>query len=250
MKIARSNQRMAIPYGSTAPRAAALAAIARGDCAGIDLPAAPVAVIDCGPKAPLRLADLVHPFTLPPSAQDLSHADKQAEILKSHILSLCAMWNRPQRAFVVKYFADVCANVDARATELRARMGDLTGLVELRHWCFAAHMIMPRAHIVLQPSGSPSKYVSADFALWSGSELVTCFVATESSVFGTRKRAIDTLVAAGVDVRHVDAGQLHNPNWSLLDAISPTTANFLDGVELADSPFRGRGLEAPVRAAR
>ena len=126
-------------------------------------------------------------------------------------------------------------------------MGDLSGLVEMGHWCCAAHMILPRAHIVL---GTRSEgYVTADFALWSGSQLTACFVSTGQTLIGVRKQAIETLGASETNVCHVPFSELSNPGWSLLGAIGEETAGFLNGVELAESPFHGRGLEDPIRVA-
>lgn len=246
--IITTNGKLAIPYGSATPRAAALSAISDGYCDDLDLPGAPVAIIDCGEGRPLRMSCLVHPFTLPPVAQDLAHADTQVAFLKAHISGLCGMWNKPQSMFVAKYFLDVRSVVDELAPDLRVRMGDLAGLVEMGHWCFAAHMIMPRAHIVLGQQREED-YVTADFALWSGNRLTACFVSTDHTLIGIRKRAVEALSAAGAHVCHVPASEFLNPDWSLLDAIGVEAANFLDGVELAESPFHGRGLEAPIRVA-
>ena len=55
MVIVRSNEELAIPYGTVAPRAATLAAVGDGACNGINLPGAPVAVIDCSAGAPLPM---------------------------------------------------------------------------------------------------------------------------------------------------------------------------------------------------
>lgn len=248
MAIAAPTTGLIIPYGTQTLRRETLLAVESGQTDGLDLPGAPVAVVDTG-AGPLRLSSLVHPFTLPPLAQDLAQALKQVAFLEAHISGLCDLWNKPQRSFVAKYFADVRASVSAHADELAARAGDLRGLVQPLHWCFAAHMILPRAHLPVVTDGAAS-FAMADFALWTGRRLVACFLATGATPIGARKRAIESIAAAGSEVRHVPVAQFDDPTWSLLETIGSETRDFLEGVERADSPFRGRELENPVRAAR
>ena len=254
MMIAGSKTDLVIPYGSAAPRASALISIQAGDIDDIDIPGAPVAVAKRTSGEPLRLWSLNHPFTRPPVAQDLAHGATQLRFLENHIAGLTEPWSKSQRTLVQKYFADVRAHVAEQAPALAARASDLTGLVEIEHWCFAALMPLPRAHIMLDrddaTDSSAGVTAMADIAFWTGVQLIACFVDTGNTAIGARKRAIERLAASEAKLIFVPAVNQSDPTWSLLSALGTDASNFLDGVTLPQSPFRGRGLEEPVRAMR
>jgi hypothetical protein len=193
------------------------------------------------------LSDVRHPFTLPPEAQDLAHADSQLTVLEQHLVKLCGVWAKPQTRFVANYFAALREYICENQAAFEARAGQLAGLVEPLHWCFAAPMPLPRAHVGLDEKGNLSNAGSiartrVDFAFWSDGGLCVTEIGTGHET-GARRRALGTLADAGVRVDRIDPAL---DSHELLSRLGPGFTAFTDGLDLPESPFHGRGLRAPA----
>ena len=242
---AASAHRLVIAYGTeTVPphlvgAQQAAAGLAPGCSAEVGRPAAPAVALDKVESGPLRLCDLRHPFDLPPAAQDLAHADAQLNFLRRHLIKLCGLWAKPQVAFVEDYFKAIHGLVSAREATLTAQIGDLAGLVELSHWCFAAPMPLPRAHV---PVSQGSETVRADFLFRERNGLLALFV-SQGTAKPSHRRTVDALQAAGVRVLD---GLYARGDQTLLEALGPDFTDFTDAIDLPESPFHGAGIEAPA----
>ena len=249
MKMSKAPDLLAIPYGTPTVRAHVVAQLARQDFAELDAPGAPVAVVDPAAGGPLRMSGLLHPFTRPPVAQDLAHAVSQLSFLEAHIVRLSGDWSKPQQAFIRRYFAALRNHVERRSKVLGERIGALGGLVEREHWCFAAPMPLPGAHVRIGLAGEPA-FAHCDVAFWTGQAVLTGMVDNGATLFGARRRAVEDLERAGIAVVRLA------PTWSgagadpLLEELGPPFSDFTTGVAVPESPFHGRGVPAPVRALR
>jgi hypothetical protein len=236
-----------LPYGMASVPAHVLAALDSGQGAEISRPGAPLVEIDLRNPAPLRLSDMRHPFTAPPVAQDLAHADTQLVVLEQHLTGLCGVWAKPQARFVAHYFAALRDHVGENEAAFVARTGQLAGLVEPLHWCFAAPMPLPRAHLGLDGAGrlagrNRTTSVCVDFAFWTGGALSAIEIASGSQT-GARRRALEGLSAAGVHVDRIDPALAGS---ALLARLGPAFSAFTDGLDLPESPFHGRGMPTPA----
>jgi len=211
----------------------------RGHSRDIGRPGAPVAAIQMTQARPLRLSDLRHPFALPPVAQDLAHADTQLACLRGHLIKLCGLWAKPKTAFVETYFDAVQGHVNRNEAALTDRIGALAGLVEPTHWCFAAPMPLPRAHLML-PFGTPPIQVEMLFRDRDGLVVVAL---SQGSRTARQTRELEALETAGVRIVHLAP---QTPSADLLNALGSDFTSFTDGIDLPDSPFHGMGITAPA----
>lgn len=236
-----------IAYGSeTVPRHIRTAG-AGIQADALSRPTAPAVALNPGNGAPLRLFEVRHPFSLPPQAQDLSHADRQLAALETHLVRLCGPFASPAAAFVTAYFAALRDFVAGHAGRLAERTGDLAGLVEPLHWAFAAPMPLPRAHLGLAPDGRFAGSGVDDALrldiLFQDSRGLLAPILRPAALTPGRRRAIDRLEAAGL--RTVVLDPLPG-GAALLAALGPDFADPTAGVALARSPFRGTPIAAPV----
>ncbi|HMB48908.1 MAG TPA: hypothetical protein VKN63_11575 [Afifellaceae bacterium] len=239
--------KLVLPYGTVSVPSHVEAALDSGQAAEISHPGAPVIEVDCSRCATLRLSDVSHPFTLPPEAQDLAHAESQLTVLEHHLVKLCGVWAKPQARFVANYFSALRGYVGENQAALEARAGQLAGLVEPLHWCFAAPMPLPRAHIGLDEKGNLSNAghivrTRVDFAFWSDGGLSVMEIGTGNQT-GGRRRALEALADAGVRVDRIDPAL---DGQALLARLGPGFTAFTDGLDLPESPFHGRGLPVPA----
>jgi hypothetical protein len=254
--IKPANTELIVPYGSQSVRSQLLEQLQAGQTDDLERPGAPVVVIDRAQQLPLRMHDLVHPFTLPPIAQDLAHAQTQLAFLEQHLSRHCGEWAKSSQAFVERYFADLRAVVGANEEAILKKAGALSGLVEAEHWCFSALMPLPRAHLYLPETSCTGDYraadfVMVDFAFWSGSGLVAVLIDNGNTPTGARKKALDRLAANDITLQKIGTKALRSDqSRALLTALGPAFETFWSDTPLARSPFRGRGVEAPVRAER
>lgn len=232
-----------IAYGTEAVPRQVAAAIAEGRA--LSRPGAPVGALPAA--GTVRMSDVRHPFTIPPVAQDLVHAEAQLAFLEGHLLSLCGAWAKPQAAFVAAYFEALREHVARDAEALDRRTGPLAGLVEPLHWCFAAPMPFPRAHPGLTEAGriassDAATTVRVDFLFRTSRGLLACIV-DDATPLGRRRRELDALEGAGVRVKRPKPG-LASPE--LLDRLGPEFADFTRDVAFPESPFRGRPMQRPA----
>jgi hypothetical protein len=234
-----------VPYGSdrVPPQRGEANDTARSLPAGqsceIGRPGAPIVAIQMTQARPLRMSDLRHPFALPPMAQDLAHAETQLACLRGHLIKLCGLWAKPKTAFIEAYFDAVQAHIAQNEAALTDRIGDLAGLVEPAHWCFAAPMPLPRAHVVLGCDAVPIQ-VEMLFRDSGGLVAVTLSQGSRTARQTQEQEALD---AAGV--RIVTLAPMP-PSADLLAALGDDFTSFTDGIDLPDSPFHGMGIPAPA----
>ena len=98
--IKHANKLLAIPYGSQSVREGVLDQLRAGRYEDLERPGAPIVVIDATQHKPLRMHDLVHPFMLPPVAQDLAHAQTQLAFLEQHLSRHCGDWAKSNQMFL------------------------------------------------------------------------------------------------------------------------------------------------------
>ena len=249
-----TNKLLLIPYGSQSVREEVLDQMRAGQNDDLERPGAPVVVIDTTQQNPLRMHDLVHPFTLPPIAQDLAHAQTQLAFLEQHLSRHCGAWAKSSQMFIASYFADLRAAVRENEQALIDKAGELSGLLEVDHWCFSACMPLPRAHLYVPESGHTSDYrqcdfIMVDFAFWSGTELVAVVIDNGNTPIGARKRALDRLVANNIKLQSIGMDVLRSKqSQTLLNALGPAFKTFWSDLSIPHSPFRGRGIDLPTRA--
>jgi hypothetical protein len=252
--LKRINGLLVIPYGSQGVRKEVLDHLRAGQSDDLERPGAPVVVVDPSLQLPLRMHDLVHPFTLPPIAQDLAHAQTQLAFLQQHLSRLCGDWARSSQAFIACYFEQLRAVVRENEQALLDRTGALSGLVEIDHWCFAACMPLPRAHLYLPDCGQaddyqPADFIAVDFAFWSGTELIAVVIDNGNTPTGARKKALGRLAANDINLQSIGLGVLHSDQpHALLNALGPAFESFWSDLPIPSSPFRGRGIDRPVSA--
>ncbi len=244
-----------VPYGSQSVRNEVLDLLRAGQIDDLERPAAPVVVVDPSRQLPLRMHDLVHPFTLPPIAQDLAHAQTQLAFLEQHLSRLCGDWSKLSQTFIASYFADLRAAVRDNEQTLVDQTGALNGLVELDHWCFAGLMPLPRAHLYLPLTDNtrdyqPADFIMIDFAFWSGIDLIAVIIDNGNTPTGKRKKALDRLAAAnGIKLQLINMDLLHNKQpQTLLNDLGPTFTSFWSDLPIPHSPFHGRGINRPLPA--
>ncbi len=234
-----------VPYGSDRvppqmDRARTSAASLPSDQSSeVGRPCAPIAAIQMSTAQPLRMSQLRHPFALPPMAQDLAHAETQLACLREHLIKICGLWAKPKTTFIEAYFEAVQAHVAQNEAALTKRIGALAGLVEPAHWCFAAPMPLPRAHLMLSSAAAP---VQVDMLFRDSSGLVAVSL-SQGSRTGRQTRELEALELAGVRV--VQLAPLP-PSADLLPALGVDFTCFTDGIDLPESPFHGMGLPAPI----
>lgn len=250
-----------IPYGSQSVRADVLDQLRAGRLDDLERPGAPVVVIDTTQQIPLRMHDLVHPFTLPPIAQDLAHAQTQLAFLEQHLSRHCGAYAKSSQIFIASYFADLRAAVRGNEQALIDKMGELFGLLEVDHWCFSACMPLPRAHLYV-PENAPegasetgntndyqqADFIMVDFAFWSGADLVAVVIDKGNTLIGARKRALDRLVANNIKLKSIGMDALHSDqSQAVLNSLGPAFKTFWSDLSIPRSPFRGRGIDLPAR---
>lgn len=244
--------KLVIPYGSASIRSDVLERSSRGAVEDLERPGAPVAVIDPSAAQPLRFNSILHPFTLPPVAQDLAHADSQLTFLENHLVRLCGEWAKPRQLLIDRYFAAIRSQVRANERSLAERAEALSGLVELDHWCFSALLPLPRAHLLCtlpksKPVCQPSDFVPVDAAFWTGHDLAAVIVDDGSTPTGQRKRGLERLRDSGAQLITVDKAELNaSGGTQLLHLLGEQFANFLSEQSLPVSPFRGREIDPPL----
>ncbi len=244
--------KLVIPYGSASIRSDVLKRLSLSDVEDLGRPGTPVAAIDPNEDQPLRLNSILHPFTLPPIAQDLAHADSQLNFLEKHLVQLCGEWAKPRRLLISRYFEAVRGQVRANERHLDQRIEALSGLVELDHWCFSALMPLPRAYLLCaQPDAAaglqPSEFVSVDVAFWTGHDLIAVVIDDGTTRTGQRKRGFERLRESGARLINLDKAELNTSGGSgLLHSLGDRIANFLTGQSLPASPFRGRDIDPPL----
>ncbi len=253
MPIALSGK-LVIPYGSASIRSDVLRRLSLSQMDDLERPAAPVAVVNEKAGQPLRLHSLVYPFTLPPVAQDLAHADTQLDFLERHLLRLCGDRAKIRRHFIGCYFEELRRHVRAHQDIFEQRTEPLAGLVELHHWCFSALLPLPRAYLMWAQPGAnsdwqQSDFVSVDAAFWTGRHLIAVTIDDGTTLTGQRERAYDGLRQADVRLINVDKAALKNSHdTSLLAVLGDSFTSCFDGQSLPASPFRGRDIELPLAA--
>ena len=171
MPIIIVSEKLVIPYGSASIPSDVLRRLNVAEVQDLGRPGAPVAVIDPALGQPLRLHSIMHPFTLPPVAQDLAHAETQLAFLERHLVRLCGEWAKSRRLLISRYFDALRQIVRAHESELNQRAKALIGLVELDHWCFSGLMPLPQAYLPCPRSDATanwqqSDFVSVDAAFW------------------------------------------------------------------------------------
>lgn len=243
------SEALVVPYGTERVAESVRRLVRAGRLDALNVPGAPVAVWPRDRRAPLRLSDVVHPFTRPPVTQDLAHAARQFAVLGDHLMRLCGDWAKPRRRFVEHYLAAVRAHVAAREDELMGRCAALAGLVEPEHWCFAAPMPLPRAHLWLgEPAAARgADAVAVDVAFWTGEAIAACVIEAGTPL-GRRRRALERLDAAGVRVERVAPADLAGDPAALLERLGAPFTDFTAGLARPASPFRGRGVPDPAEA--
>lgn len=209
-------------------------------------PGAPIVALTPWSGNPLRMSELKHLFALPPRAQDMSHANTQLSCLERHVGQLCGLWNKPLTRFSTAYFNALrhSVNTDGSSEE---RAGSLAGLVEPQHWCFAAPMPMPRAHLGIDSDGSlagsgAQNIIRIDMLFQDSIGLLALELGGGSRT-PNRQKDLESLEAAGVRVLALP--DLPSTE-TLLDSLGPDFRHFADGVSLPQSPFRGQGIQAPT----
>lgn len=250
------NKRIAIPYGTLSVRPELLTQVQKGQSDDLERPGAPVAVIEPALRQTLRMYSLQHPFALPPQAQELAHAYSQLAFLTQHLAKLCGNWAKPQVQFIDRYVQELRMLVSDNASHLNKKTQGLDGLVEMEHWCFAAPMPLPRAHLFVSSFDAnkpihPHDFVLMDFAFWNGTKIIGVQISNGSTLIGSRKKALKRLVDFGVCIRFVNSTSLQDSkNLTLLQTLGDEFLNFWNDINFPHSPFRGRGIEAPRKFAR
>ncbi|WP_127143825.1 hypothetical protein [Pelagibacterium montanilacus] len=239
-----------IAYGRDRVREDALVAITEGRAADIDLPGAPLAAVPADRRAPVRLHALAHPFTLPPAATDMRHADQQLDFLAGHLRRLCGSFWKPGLAFFDAYFDAIRAQITRDQDLLAARCSDIAGLIEPAHWAFCAPMPFPRARIRPAAPGplSADDFIPADLAFHTSSGLLALWVDSGNSVLPAQRRARERLSEAGVRCRGLPASALRSEGRQLLALLGPDFSDFTSTCPLPRSPFAPRPLPRPAAA--
>ena len=234
-----------VPYGSDrvppqmgAAEQAALS-LSAGQSCEIGRPGAPIVAIQMRAARPLRMSELRHPFTLPPMAQDLAHGDTQLACLRGHLIKLCGLWAKPKTTFIEAYFEAVQGHIARNEAALTDRIGALAGLVEPSHWCFAAPMPLPRAHLILHADVPP---IQVEMLFRDSGGLVAVMLSQGSR---TARQTKDLKALEDAGVRIVTLAPLP-PSADLLAALGPDFTRFTDGIDLPESPFHGMGIPAPI----
>jgi len=251
MHLAHCEQ-IVLPYGTSGVRPQVRAKMQLGDWTDLERPGAPLVVIEPAQQTILRLHSLQHPFTLPPVAQALAHAASQLSFLEQHLRKLCGDWAKPQQHFIERYIKELRAHVLQNEEDLWKNADGLQGLVEIEHWCFAAPMPLPRAHIYLPAKADDGSivtddFIPVDFAFWTGSKLTAVQLSSGNTPTKSRKEALGKLIDAGVTLCTIDRAILDDSAApSLLATLGDDFIRFSQGVTLPCSPFRGREIETPV----
>ncbi len=257
-KLATLRHRV-LPYGSAAVRPQVLTALASGQTDDLERPGAPVVVIEASSHEALRLNTIAHPFTRPPIARDLAHADLQLAFLEQHLKSLCGDWARPREMFITLYFAAIRAHVAEHAATLDLKTGNLDGLVERDHWCFSALMPLPRIHLFCPQLSEPpplnqhrpvlpTDYVTVDVGFWTGRRLYAIILETGGTPTARRRQALARLEQDGITLSFLSISA-HAPSapLQLLDQLGAPFQRFWLDCPLPVSPFSGRGIPEPLR---
>ena len=92
-------------------------------------------------------------------------------------------------------------------------------------------------------------FIDVDVAFWTGETLFAVTIAAGGTPRPTRLRQLARLEAAGVALVRLEMSALDDDgSTALLTTLGPPFANFWQSEPLPRSPFRGRGLDAPVPA--
>lgn len=247
MTVTTANHHM-IAYGSGQVREDALEAITAGQMERVDLPGAPFAVIEVTRTEPVRLHSIAHPFTLPPSAADMRHADAQLSFLETHLAKLCGGWWKPGQRFIADYFSALRRKVSEHRDTLADRAGAMAGLIEEEHWAFSAPMPFPRA--LVRPAGDgplrAEDFTAADFAFYTRDGLVAAWIDTGRSIMPSAKRARARLLDGGVICRDIRLPPAGKAPEKLLEELGADFVHFATSEPLPRTPFRGRPIGNPV----
>ena len=210
-------------------------------------PGAPAVRLQPASGRPLRMSEVAHPFALPPKAQDLSHAETQLACLQGHVRQLGGLWNKPLAEFTDHYFDALRHVVAVDADDLVRRAGALAGLVEPMHWCFAAPMPLPRAHLGIDSKGAidgsnAARTIMVDLLFQDRDGLIAVEAGRRTRTPG-RQKDLALLKAAGVRLFSPKRGAAGE---TLLAALGPDFRDFAKSVDLPQSPFRGQGVPLPI----
>lgn len=229
-------------------------AIQTSNSQSLSRPGSPVVSVDITVRTPLKLHNVVHPFTRPPLAGDLAHAQSQLAFLEDHLGGLCGLRERPQRQFIAHYFAAIRHHVRAHSQELNDKTGPLAGLSELHHWCFSALMPMPRAYLRLpaeseDPEISLQDFVRVDFAFWDGQDVIVAIIDTGNTLTPSQRRARTRLEQSGIQMRTMSAKNLPQiESDQLLNNLGPGFTRFWHDDPFPLSPFGGSSIADPIPA--
>lgn len=245
----------ALPYATRSLSATQARALRQPDgpgrAEGLNLPGAPVVLRGPAQMAPpfatLRICDLRPAFRRPPQAQDLAQAEAQFAYLQAAMVAIAGPHDRPLRHLIETYFAALRARVALDQSALKARTGDLAGLVQPLHWAFLAPLPLPLAHPAPADAGGAGEQAlpCIDLAFCTQAGLVALFADRGSLTPGAR-RARAALGAQGVVVHEVTAATAQ----TVIDQhiLGPDPFGLRPGSgapALPASPFGGQPIGAP-----
>lgn len=215
--------------------------------------AVPHALVSRARARPIRFNNGPVQFILERTREDLSGLEAQYALLRANLERICGDWQATVRGFLGRYFADVEAEISRSHEELARRSRPFAGLFEPRHWIFSALMPLPRAHLHLPdtPGGlsiDPDDVVRVDFAFWTGSRLVAVLIDTGATVLPRRRRALDRLAHADVDLVTVTKADLAD-GMSLLARLGRPFVEFWQDEPLPSGPFKGSAVMAAIDRA-
>ena len=113
-----SEDRLVVPYG--------VADWTPGKAGAGSAP--PMVEIDRRRGLPLRLNNMDWKFPTPPDPLGLATTTERLDYLRSHLKSLCGLWDRLPRLFLDLYFGAIEATIEANRSELHAALGPSAGL--------------------------------------------------------------------------------------------------------------------------
>ena len=216
---------LTLPFGV----AAAAAGAGTGPCAAL------------APGRPLRLNDAGWDFVDPPDVARLRDRGAALDFLRDRLKGLCDPWAAHQGRFLEAYFAFVAAHVARTASALATRLAPFGDLYRVEDFAFSALRPLPRAHVP-----DDAGWIAVDFALWSGTVLITVDIADGRRT--VRQRAADhaRLRAAGAQVVDLAPDGLAG---DLAARLPEAVVRFCDGEALPSSPFRAAALADIVDVA-
>ena len=187
-------------------------------------------IVDRAAERPLRLQDGQYAIPQPRRGTP----EEELRQIEDDTLSRADPWSRPQAAFLRRYFAHIRERVEDEKESLRARLGLLDSLFDYRAFVFAAPRPLPRACVE-----GEGEMIRCDCAFWTGAGLLAIEIEGRTASDPRRKREIERLRSAGVEV-------VRCPPGSEIGALGlpPLFERFTDRVDLPSGPFKARGIEA------